>query len=132
MPTSASCSRASIRADCVRLGLRETRPSTLASMAAARCSSRAFSTCTAPAFSSARSTARCCTPAFFLGSRAFYRALARDAGSASAQISHDLDLLSSTSFMATKSAKRRARVKARFINDAMMATLARRRRFGRA
>ena len=71
------------RARCSR-GSAPTRPatppsmpsgSTRASTAAPKCSSRACSICSAPASSSARSTALVLHAGFFLGSRGFYRAL---------------------------------------------------------
>ena len=60
--------------------------------------------------------------AFFLGSRAFYRAL-RDMPEAELAKLRMISVLFVNQLYGDEAAKRRARVKARFINNAMMATL---------
>ena len=91
-------------------------------MAARKCSSKACSICSAPACSSARSTERVLHAGFFVGSRAFYRALREMPPDIAGKIQDDVDLLRQRA-LSRRRAKRRARVGARFINDAMMATL---------
>src|SRR4029078_7535621 len=60
--------------------------------------------------------------AFFLGSRAFYRAL-RDMPQSELAKLRMPSVLFDNELYGDEAAKRRARVKARFINNAMMATL---------